>query len=90
MTALKKVAGPRPFLLVGDSKLISYANAAAMSSQGVGFAAPLAASRVPAGLFAALPAGAGTAVDYAPARDAQPAAARGELVKFFVCDGAVD
>src|SRR6516162_6175530 len=78
MTALKKVAGPRPFLLVGDSKLISYANAAAMSSQGVGFAAPLAASRVPAGLFAALPAGAGTAVDYAPARDAgKPAAARG-------------
>ena len=64
---------------MGDSKLISYANAAAMSSQGVGFAAPLAASRVPAGLFAALPAGAGTAVDYAPARDARkPAtAARG-------------
>ena len=78
MTALKKIAGPRPFLLVGDSKLISYTNAAAMNAQGVGFVAPLAASRVPAGLFAALPAGAGGAVDYTAARDARkPAAARG-------------
>src|SRR6266568_3623477 len=78
MTALKKIAGPRPFLLVGDSKLISYTNAAAMNAEGTGFVAPLAASRVAAGLFAALPAGAGTAVDYAPARDAsKPAAARG-------------
>jgi hypothetical protein len=77
MTALKKIAGPRRFLLVGDSKLISYANAAAMTAQGVGFVAPLAASRVPAGLFAALPAGAGTAVDYAATRDAgKPAATR--------------
>jgi hypothetical protein len=77
MTALKKIAGPRRFLLVGDSKLISYANAAAMNAQHVGFVAPLAAARVPAGLFAALPAGAGTEVDHAAARDAgKPAAAR--------------
>ena len=55
MTALKKIAGPRPFLLVGDSKLISYTNAVAMNAGGAGFVAPLAASRVPAGLFAALP-----------------------------------
>jgi uncharacterized protein DUF4277 len=77
MTALRRIAGPRPFLLVGDSKLISYTNAAAMSTQGVGFVAPLAASRVPAGLFAALEPGAGTAVDYAPARDAGKPAVRG-------------
>jgi transposase len=76
MAALKQIAGPRPFLLVGDSKLISYTNAAAMNAEGVGFIAPLAASRVPAGLFAALPAGAGTAVDYTAERDAgKPAAA---------------
>ena len=49
-----------------------------MAAGQVGFVAPLAASRVPAGLFAALPAGAGTEVDYAAARDAgKPAAARG-------------
>jgi transposase len=78
MTALKKIAGPREFLLVGDSKLISYTNATAMNAQGVGFVAPLAASRVPAGLFAGLPAEAGATVDYVAARDAgKPAAARG-------------
>jgi transposase len=45
MTALKQIAGPRTFLLVGDSKLISYANAAAMNARHVGFVAPLAAAR---------------------------------------------
>src|SRR6266699_2403412 len=75
MTALKQIAGPRRFLLVGDSKLISYTNAATMGAQEVGFVAPLAAARVPAGLFAALPPGAGTAVDYVAGRDAgKPAA----------------
>src|SRR5260370_125783 len=68
MTALKQIAGPRRFLLVGDSKLISYTNAAAMGAQGAGFVAPLAAARVPAGLFAALPPGAGPAVDHTPGR----------------------
>ena len=78
MTALQQIAGPRTFLLVGDSKLISYTNAAAMMPRAVGFVAPLAAARVPAGLFAALPPGAGTEVDYAAGRDAgKPAAARG-------------
>ena len=65
-------------MLAGDSKLISYTNAAAMNAQEAGFVAPLAAARVPAGLFAALPPGAGTAVDYTAGRDAgKPAAARG-------------
>jgi hypothetical protein len=77
MRTMRQIAGPRPFLLVGDSRLISYTNAV-MNAGGAGFVAPLAASRVPAGLFAALPAGAGTAVDCAPARDAgKPATARG-------------
>jgi transposase len=77
MTALKKIAGPRTFLLVGDSKLISYTNAAAMAAGQVTFVAPLAAARVPAGLFAGLPPGAGTAVDYVAARDAgKPATER--------------
>ena len=90
MTALKKIAGPRPFLLVGDSKLISYPNAAAMSAQGVGFAAPLAASRVPAGLFAALPAGAGTAVDYTAERDARKPAAAARGSYRVLEDGGMD
>ena len=81
MTALKQIAGPRPFLLVGDSKLISYTNAAAMGAQGVGFVAPLAAARDPAGLFAALPPGAGrrwtTLPRRTPASPPPPAAATG-------------
>jgi len=89
MTALKQIAGPRPFLLVGDSKLISYTNAAAMGTQRVGFVAPLAAARIPAGLFAALPPGAGAAVDYTAGRDAgKPAAARG--VYRVLEDGGMD
>ncbi len=49
-----------------------------MAAGQVAFIAPLAASRVPAGLFAALPAGAGTEVGYTARRDAgKPAAARG-------------
>src|SRR5258708_24168964 len=55
-----------------------HTNAAAMAAQGVGFVAPLAAARVPAGVLAALPPGAGTAVDYAAGRDAgKTPAARG-------------
>jgi hypothetical protein len=88
MKALKQIAGPRPFLLAGDSKLISSGNAAAMNAQQVGFIAPLAAARVPAGLFAALPAGADAAVDYTPARDAgKPAAGGGYRV---LEDGGMD
>jgi hypothetical protein len=89
MTALKQIAGPRRFLLVGDSKLISYTSAAAMNARGVGFVAPLAAARVPAGLFAALPPGAGGAVDYTAGRDAgKPAAARG--IYRVLEDGGMD
>ena len=78
MNALKKIAGARTFLLVGDSKLISYANITAMVDAQVAFVAPLAASQVKAGLFAAMPDVAGTEVDYNDRRDAcKPAAARG-------------
>ena len=90
MTALKKIAGPRTFLLVGDSKLISWANAAAMAAGQVAFIAPLAASRVPAGLFAALPAGAGTEVDYVAARDAGKSAAARGTYRVAEDDGGMD
>jgi hypothetical protein len=40
MTALRQIAGPREFLLVGDSTLVSYNNLAAMIAAGVGFVAP--------------------------------------------------
>jgi transposase len=70
MNHLKQIAGPRQFLMIGDSKLVSYGNVGAMNTAGVGFIAPLAASRVPAGLFAGLDADAAVTVDYIAQRDA--------------------
>jgi transposase len=69
MRALQTLAVPRSFLLVGDSKLISYPNVTAMHDAQVTFVAPLAASRVPDGLFASLDRTHTTAVDYIAERD---------------------
>jgi transposase len=69
MRALQTLATPRSFLLVGDSKLISYPNVTAMHDAQVTFIAPLAASRVPDGLFAGLDRSQATFVDYVAERD---------------------
>jgi hypothetical protein len=69
MNRLKTLAGPRSFLLVGDSELISCANVTAMIDAEVTFIAPLAASRVPDGLLASLDPAAATVVDYIAGRD---------------------
>ncbi len=70
MTSLKKLAGRRRLLLVGDSKLVSYPNLAAMIKAKVGFIAPASTTYVPAATFAALDPQAATPVDYVAARDA--------------------
>jgi hypothetical protein len=69
MNQLKTLAGTRDFLMIGDSKLVSYSNVTAMIDAQVGFIAPLAASRVPDGLFAGLDLAAATSVDYIAERD---------------------
>lgn len=69
MRALQALAARRSFLLVGDSKLISYPNATSMHDAQVTFIAPLAASRVPDGLFAGLDRTQATHVDYTAERD---------------------
>jgi transposase len=69
MRALQDLAAPRSFLLVGDSKLISYANVTAMHHAQVTFIAPLAAARVPDGLFASLDRSRTTFVDDVAERD---------------------
>jgi transposase len=53
MEALRRLAGPRRFLLVGDSKLLSYTNIAAMIEAGVTFFAPASKTFVPAQTLAA-------------------------------------
>src|SRR5665811_2554591 len=40
MESLRKLAGPRKFLMVGDSKLVSYPNLRAIDDAGVQFIAP--------------------------------------------------
>jgi transposase len=70
MHALQHLADTPGFLMVGDSKLLSYGNITAMTDAGVRFLAPLAAARVPAGLFAGIDPATTTAVDYVAQRDA--------------------
>ncbi len=78
MTALQKIAKPREFLLIGDSKLVSYTNVSAMIDAGVGFIAPASKAYTPAATLAALDLDTGIEVDYVAQRDAgKPAAERG-------------
>jgi hypothetical protein len=69
MEAVRDLAAPRRFLLVGDSKLVSYANLSAMVDAGVSFVAPASKSYVSAAVLAAQDRGAGVAVDYVAERD---------------------
>ncbi len=78
MTALRTMAGPRRFLLVGDSKLISYGNVRDMIAAHVEFIAPASKTYVPARVLAGLDTTTATEVDYVAARDAgAPEDARG-------------
>lgn|SRR5512139_164994 len=69
MKELKKIAGTRPFLLVGDSKLISHGNVSAMIEAKAPFIAPAPAAKIPRSFYAGLDLGRATAVDYSPERD---------------------
>jgi transposase len=78
MRALRKLAGPRRFLVVGDSKLISYANLRDLLAAGVDFVAPASKTYVGAEVLAALDVAAAAPVDYVAERDqGKPAEQRG-------------
>jgi hypothetical protein len=65
-------------LLVGDSKLVSYANLRAILAAGVDFIAPASKTYVGAELLASLDLAAATPVDYLAERDAgKPPGQRG-------------
>jgi hypothetical protein len=70
MQALQELAGPARMLIVGDSKLISYTNLAAMIGQEVTFIAPASKTYVPVEVLAAQDLSTATMVDYVAARDA--------------------
>ncbi|WP_205780189.1 IS1634 family transposase [Micromonospora ureilytica] len=78
MTELQKMATPRDFLLIGDSKLVSYGNVSAMIDAGAGFIAPASKAYTPAVTLAALDLHTATEVDYVAQGDAgAPVAERG-------------
>ena len=70
MEALSKLAGERRFLMVGDSKAVSYPNLRAMTEAGVSFIAPASKSYVGADVLAACDFEAADPVDYVAERDA--------------------
>ncbi|MGH3410063.1 MAG: IS1634 family transposase [Streptosporangiaceae bacterium] len=70
MTALKKIAGTRTFLLIGDSKLISYDNVAAVAKARCTFLAPASKTYVKAAELAACRLQEATEVGYVAGRDA--------------------
>ena len=69
MKALQKIAGPKKFLLVGDSKLISYDNVAAIGKAGCTFLAPASKLYVKAAELAACDLASASQVDYVAGRD---------------------
>jgi transposase len=69
MRALRTLAGERRFLLVGDSKLVSYANLRDLLAAEVDFIAPASKTYVPAELLASLDPAVATPVDYLAERD---------------------
>jgi transposase len=76
MHQLQRLAGPARMLMIGDSKLISYANLAAMDGRQVAFIAPAAKAYVSAETLAGLDLAAAIAVDYLAARDEGKSAER--------------
>jgi transposase len=69
MRALRKLAGPRRFLLVGDSKLVSSANLRDIMAAEVDFIAPASTTYVPAEVLASLDLAAAAPVDDLAERD---------------------
>jgi transposase len=69
MRALQELATERRLLIIGDSKLISYANLAAMDGEGVTFVAPASKTYVPASELAGLSLRDAVKVDYVAQRD---------------------
>jgi transposase len=71
MEALSKLAAERRFLMVGDSKRVSYQNLAAIIEAQVSFIAPASKTYVGADVLAACDFDAAVDVDYVAQRDAE-------------------
>jgi transposase len=70
MEGIRRVAGPRRFLLIGDTKLLSYPNIAAMIGAKITFLAPASKAFVPAQVLAGCDYDKAKPVKYVAERDA--------------------
>ncbi|MGW3957381.1 IS1634 family transposase [Streptomyces sp. NPDC004752] len=70
MRDLSAMAGEQGFLMVADSRLVSYANVAALLAAEVEFIAPVPAAQVKDEVYAALGLEQARVVDWVPERDA--------------------
>jgi transposase len=70
MEALSRLAGERRFLMVGDSKLVSYPNLRAIIEAKVSFVAPASKAYIGADVLAGCDLAGAVAVDYVAQRDA--------------------
>ncbi len=70
MRDLSQLAGEQKFLMVADSKLVSYRNVAALLQAGAEFIAPVPAAQVKDEVYAALDLARAQVVDWVPDRDA--------------------
>lgn len=75
MESLRSMCGERSFLLVGDSKLVSFDNLAQMTAAGVTFIAPASKNYIGADVLAGCDYDTAVEVDYVAQRDADKAAA---------------
>src|ERR1035437_8380358 len=89
MNALQKIAGAKKFLLVGDSKLISYDNVAAIGGARCTFLAPASKLYVKAAELAACDLGEATEVAYVAGRDQHKKnTSPGQLGRWYVLEDA--
>ena len=87
MNALKKIAGAKTFLLIGDSKLISYDNVAAIRKARCTFLAPASKTYVRAAELAACDLGRATEVGYVAGRDQHKKTSNpGQLGRWYVLE----
>lgn len=78
MKDLRTMAGTRDFLMIADSKLVSYSNVTALLAAGVHFVAPVPAAQVKDSVYAALALDRAAVVDWVPDRDADKPAGQRE------------
>jgi len=81
ITAMKRLASARRFLMIGDCKLVSYDNLRALEKARVQFIAPLPAARLNEAEAAGLDLDGARVVDYVPVRLAERPAAPREIYR---------